>query len=184
MRLVINKILIVIHYFSSQWRKLKFFLIANIKFAGKNNIESGVICETNYGGHILIGVGSELGYSTILKTYGGFIEIGSNCSINPFTIIYGHGGVKIGDNVLIAAHCTIISSNHNFKSKLLTITEQGETAKGILIGDDVWIAAGCQILDGITIGKGAIIAAGAVVTKDVLPYTVCGGIPARFIKNR
>jgi acetyltransferase-like isoleucine patch superfamily enzyme len=99
-------------------------------------------------------------------------------------VLYGHGNLTIGDNVLIAGHCLIIPANHVFTDINIPISNQGETKKGIIIEDNVWIGSGCRILDGITIGTGAIIAAGAVVNKDVLPNTIVGGVPAKLIKNR
>jgi acetyltransferase-like isoleucine patch superfamily enzyme len=99
--------------------------------------------------------------------------------------LYGHGkGLVIGNNVLIAGHCLIIPANHIFTRKDIPINKQGTESKGIIIEDDVWIAAGCQILDGVTIGKGAIIAAGSVVNKSVDAYSIVGGVPAVFIKSR
>jgi acetyltransferase-like isoleucine patch superfamily enzyme len=143
-----------------------------------------VVLNTEYGGTISIGEKSELLYGVILMTYGGNIKIGNKCSINPYTIIYGHGNLTIGNNVLIAGHTLIIPANHNFADKNKTINMQGLTRKGITIEDDVWIGSGCRILDGVTIGKGAIVAAGAVVNKNVECYSIVGGVPAKLIKNR
>ncbi|MBS1917789.1 MAG: acyltransferase [Bacteroidetes bacterium] len=118
-------------------------------------------------------------------TYGGSITVGDCCSINPYTIIYGHGkGVSIGSHVLIAGHCIIIPANHEFNRRDKYIREQGISSRGIIIEDDVWIAGGCQILDGVTIGRGAIIASGSVVNKSVPPYAVYGGVPAKLLKMR
>ncbi len=143
-----------------------------------------VILNTEYGGTISIGEKTELLYGVTLMTYGGNIIIGKNCSINPYTVLYGHGNLTIGDNVLIAGHTLIIPSNHIFSDTEKPINTQGETRLGIIIEDDVWIGSGCRILDGVTIGKGAVVAAGAVVNKNVNPYTVVGGVPAKLIKNR
>ncbi|PZO38721.1 MAG: acyltransferase [Pseudanabaena frigida] len=120
----------------------------------------------------------------MIMTYGGNISIGSNCSINPYTIIYGHGGTKIGNNVLIAGHCMIIPNNHVYKDRSKTIWEQGNISKGINIEDDVWIAHNCSILDGVTLEKGSVVAAGAVVNKNVPAYAVVAGVPAKIIKYR
>ncbi|MCB9079909.1 MAG: acyltransferase [Anaerolineaceae bacterium] len=120
----------------------------------------------------------------MLLTYKGEIEIGDNCSINPFCVIYGHGGVKIGNDVLIATHTVIIPSNHNFSSLDRPIRLQGNTSKGIIIEDDVWIGAGCKILDGVIIGKSSIVAAGSVVNKSIEPYSIVGGVPAKLIRKR
>ena len=70
-----------------------------------------------------------------------------------------------------------------FDDRERPFTEQGITAEGIIIEDDVWLGAGAVITDGVRVGRGAVIAAGAVVTKDVPPHTVVGGIPAREIKK-
>jgi len=79
----------------------------------------------------------------------------------------------------------IYTSNHRFDRTDIPMIDQGNTEpKAVVIEDDVWIAARAIILPGVRIGKGAVIAAGAVVTKDVPPYTVVGGIPARKIKSR
>lgn len=147
-------------------------------------ISSNVVLDTTYGGTITIGKNCELLNGVLVMTYGGTIEIGNNCSINPYTILYGHGNLRIGNNVLIAGHCLVIPANHNFYDTTIPINQQGLTKKGITICDNVWIGAGCRILDGITIGEGAIIAAGAVVNKDVLSNSIVGGVPAKLIKQR
>ena len=124
-----------------------------------------------------------LPFATIM-THGGTIEFGSYCTVNPYTIIYGHGGVKIGDAVRIAAHCTIIPANHVFEDPNKQIRQQGITKQGIIIEDDVWIGTGCRILDGITIGKGSVVAAGAVVNNNIPEFSIYGGVPAKKIGER
>ncbi|MDP2912849.1 MAG: acyltransferase, partial [Candidatus Omnitrophota bacterium] len=99
-------------------------------------------------------------------------------------VIYGHGGLKIGSGVRIAAHAVIIPAKHNYEDPDRFIYQQGMTCRGIEIRDDVWIGAGARILDGVVIGKGAVIASGAVVTRDVPEYAVAAGVPARIIKYR
>jgi acetyltransferase-like isoleucine patch superfamily enzyme len=135
-------------------------------------------------GTIRIGERSSIRTYACLYTYEGEISIGSFCSVNPFTIIYGHGGVRIGDHVRIAAHTIIVASSHNFDQLDVPISQQGTSQKGIVIGNDVWIGAGARILDGVTIGSGAVIAAGAVVNRNVPALSVVGGVPARLIKMR
>jgi acetyltransferase-like isoleucine patch superfamily enzyme len=167
------------------YRKNKIFISRNIFVCDIDKIQSSVQLDTKSGGIITIGQNTEVLNGCLLMTYGGKIVIGNNCSVNPYTILYGHGkGLKIGDNVLIAGHCLIIPSNHIFKDKNTPINKQGETSKGIIIEDDVWIAAGCKVLDGVTIRKGTIVAAGSVVNKSTEPYSIVGGVPAKLIKYR
>ncbi len=170
-------------------RFLKFFHLKkdikkNVFLHNSTKVYPNVIFDTIYGGNIEVDEKTEILYGVILMTYGGFIKIGKNCSINPYTILYGHGGLTIGDNVLIAGHCLIIPANHNFSNPDIPTNQQGETRKGIVIKDNVWLGSGVKILDGVTIGSGAIVAAGAVVSKDVEPNTIVGGVPAKKIKDR
>jgi len=132
----------------------------------------------------------DIGYITYLhsycqvKTFKGWIKIGSYCTINRFTILGGHGGLEIGNNVLIAPNVTINAQNHIFEDPDIPIWKQGISKKGIKIEDDVWIGAGVIILDGVTVGKGSVIGAGAVVSRNIPPYSVAVGVPARVVKRR
>lgn len=119
----------------------------------------------------------------LINDCGGHITIGNNTSLNPYTMVYEHGGVTIGNGVRIAAHTMIVAFNHRFDGPG-EIRLQGFTLKGIRIEDDVWIGGGVKILDGVTVGRGCVIAAGSVVTKSTEPYSVYGGVPARLIKQR
>lgn len=112
------------------------------------------------------------------------IEIGENTYIGSYTVIAGPGTVKIGKNCLIAAHSGIYANNHNFSDPNRTIREQGVTRKGIVIEDDCWLGDGVKVLDGVTIGQGSVIGAGAVVTKDIPPYSVAVGVPAKVVSRR
>ena len=111
------------------------------------------------------------------------IKIGRDSLIGEYTVIRGQGGVTIGDRVFTSPFSQIIAVNHIFDDPQRPFTEQGITAEGITIEDDVWIGASAVITDGVRIGRGAVVAAGAVVTKDVPPHTVVGGVPARIIKE-
>ena len=169
-------------------RRLKiWFGIAppsKIKIGKEVFIAKSAVVESRRGGNISIGSDTEILDGVLLLTYGGNIIIGEHCSVNPYTIIYGHGGTIIGNNVMIAGHCMIIPNEHTYISKEKTILDQGASSKGIVIEDDVWIGHSCSILDGVRIGKGAVIGAGSVVTKDIPPYTVVAGVPAKMIKMR
>ncbi|PKO34657.1 MAG: acyltransferase [Betaproteobacteria bacterium HGW-Betaproteobacteria-7] len=146
----------------------------------------GAYCElsSTSGGALDIGKRCDIGRAALLLTYGGTIQIGDDCSINPYSVIYGHGGLKIGNHVRIATHTVIIPANHNFDRFDAPICRQGLSMRGIVIDDDVWIGAHVVITDGVRIGTGAVIGAGAVVTSNVEPHAVYGGVPARILKRR
>lgn len=112
------------------------------------------------------------------------IEFGSNVSVNQLCYLQGLGGITIGNNVSIGHMCTIMSLEHIYDDPEIPIKDQGLQAKEVIIEDDVWIGAKATILMGVHIGKGAIIGAGAVVTRDVKAFDVVGGVPARTIRNR
>lgn len=120
----------------------------------------------------------------MLMTYGGDIEIGDDCSINPFTIVYGHGGVRIGKGVRIACHSVIIPANHPTPDDQTALHSAPLTARGIVIGDNVWIGAGARILDGVQIGANAVVGAGSVVTRPVPANSTVAGVPAAVIRQR
>lgn len=140
--------------------------------------------ETTGGGRISIGAHTRIHANAMLITYGGDIELGRNCSINPFCVLYGLGGLRIGNDVRIAAHTVIVPANHTFADLDVPICNQPETKEGVVIEDDVWIGAGCRILDGVRIGRGSVIGAGAVVTRSIPAMSVAVGVPARVIRSR
>jgi acetyltransferase-like isoleucine patch superfamily enzyme len=140
--------------------------------------------STELGGHIAVGRKTRIHQYARLECYGGCIRIGDNCSINPFCILYGHGGLTVGNGVRIAAHTMLISANHNFQDAGRPIFQQGLSRKGIRVEDDVWIGAGVRILDGVTIGRGCVIGAGAVVTKSTRANGIYVGAPAKWIGER
>jgi len=112
------------------------------------------------------------------------IELGDHVSINPFCYIHGEGGVKIGNNVRIGFHVCVISIDMVFKDPKLPIRTQGTSKAPVEIEDDVWLGAHSTILKGVRIGRGSVVGAGSVVTRDVPPYVVVAGIPAKIIKER
>jgi acetyltransferase-like isoleucine patch superfamily enzyme len=133
---------------------------------------------------ITIGDGTFILNGTLLHPYGGWISVGRNVGINPYCVLYGHGGLEIGDNVLIATSCVLIPANHHFDSLEILIRDQGLTCRGIRIEDDVWLGARVTVLDGVSIGKGAVIGAGAVVTRSIPSGAIAVGVPARVIGSR
>ncbi|HKP07118.1 MAG TPA: acyltransferase, partial [Microbacterium sp.] len=111
----------------------------------------------------------------------GDLRAGADCSINPYTVIRGR--VAMGDGVRIGAHTSILGFNHSMESGT-PVFRQPLTSQGIEIGDDVWIGSHVVILDGVRVGSHSVLAASAVVTKDVPAGAVVGGNPARFIRWR
>ena len=138
---------------------------------------------------IELGAGTIVMHGAVLHVYNfrglphAGIKVGQNSLIGEYTVIRGQGGVHIGDRVYTSPFTQIIAVNHVFDDPTRPLVEQGITAQGIVLEDDVWLGAGAVITDGVRVGKGAVVAAGAVVTKDVLPHTVVGGVPARPIKS-
>jgi len=116
--------------------------------------------------------------------HGENIVIGDRTSINNHIILDGTGGITIGNDVLLGFESIILSANWNFSDPAIPIKLQGQTKNKIVIGNDVWVGTRVIITSGVTIGDGAVVAAGAVVTKDVTPYTIVGGVPAREIGKR
>ncbi len=110
------------------------------------------------------------------------ITIGYNCRINENVFIQQ---ANIGNNVLIAPNVAILSVSHNHENINIPIVDQGDSLPNPpTIRDGAWLGRNVIVMPGITIGEGAIVGAGAVVTKNVEPYTVVGGVPAMFIKSR
>jgi maltose O-acetyltransferase len=114
-----------------------------------------------------------------------YISVGNNVYIGHNSEFYSSKkGIFIGNNVMIAQHVIVITANHNYDRYDIPMNKQGQEYRAIKINDDVWVGARAIILPGVTIGKGAIISAGSVVVKDVKPYSIVGGIPAKHVKFR
>lgn len=114
----------------------------------------------------------------------GTITFGQRSYCGLFCVFGVNERIDIGADVLIADAVTMRDTDHVFERADATIMAQGIAVHPIVIDDDVWIGHGASILKGVRIGRGAVIAAGAVVTKDVASYTIVGGVPARVIGHR
>jgi len=165
-----------------------------IRFADNIKLGHGVYLDQGSYLHaaphgIEIGSGSIVMHGAVLHVYNfrdlpqSRIKIGRDSLIGEYSIVRGQGGVVIGDRVYTSPFTQIIAVNHVFDDPNTPFVDQGITAEGIVIEDDVWLGAGAVITDGVRVGKGAVVAAGAVVTKDVPPHTVVGGVPAKVIKS-
>ena len=140
------------------------------------------------GGFIRIGARATIAPGVILQ---GNVELGDDSTVQAGSILIGYGDrltraglIKIGNGVRIAPFVQMMGGDHNFADTTRPIYKQGHTLAPITIGDDVWVAGRVIITAGVTIGNGAILAAGAVVTKNVAPFAIMGGVPARLIRSR
>lgn len=113
-----------------------------------------------------------------------FIEIGDNSHFAPYTILYGGKGLKIGRGVCVAAHVVFATIGQGYRQVNIPMFKQPISGGPIIVEDNVWICANAVITAGVKIGMGSIIGAGAVVTRDVEPYSVVGGVPAHLIRKR
>ena len=151
----------------------------------QNRFESGlrIECPQNVilGSYSYFGLNCKIYASELSK-----IEIGSHVSFNSNVMINarGKGKIFIGNNVLIGPNVVLRSNNHTFNDINIPIKEQGMTGGDIFIEDDVWISSNSVILPNCKLGKGSIVAAGAVVTNNVESYSIVGGIPAKEICRR
>lgn len=112
------------------------------------------------------------------------LVIGNDVDLALDVLITTSGGVEIGDRTLIGYRTQIISGNHKIPSNKSQIFYSGHEYGKVIIGTDCWIGANCIIMPGVTIGEGAVVAGGSVVTKDVEKFTVVGGVPSKKIKSR
>ena len=127
---------------------------------GRRSVVESYACINNAVGDVIIG---------------DHTRIGLHC-----TVI---GPVTIGSHVNLAQGITVTALNHNFEDASLRIDEQGVSTKAVTIGDDVWIGTNAVILPGVTIGRHVVVAAGAVVTKDVPDHSLVAGVPAKVVKS-
>jgi acetyltransferase-like isoleucine patch superfamily enzyme len=139
-------------------------------------------------GEVYLGSGVHIYRWSILELGSGegSLHVGSNtfiqsgCILNAFV-----GNITIGANCMIAAHCALTPYQHGFADTRRLMREQPLTSRGdIVIEDDVWLGLNASVMDGVNVGQGAVVGAGAVVTKDIPPYAIAGGVPARVIRFR
>ncbi len=135
-------------------------------------------------GTVEVGQACDLNQGLELNPFGGSIRLADRVWLGPYVVIYGHGGVEIGEETLGSMHVAILSSNHAIPPIGKLIRSAADQLLPTKIGRDVWIGANAVILGGVTIGDGAVVAAGAVVTKDVEAGAIVVGNPAREIRKR
>lgn len=164
-----------------QYPKIQTIVNRTIKLNAKLNTSEDVEQIRKHLGEI---IGSEIDASTIIfvpfyTNFGQFITIGKNVFINHACSFLDMGGITIEDNVLIGPKVNLITENHPLNPD----DRKALICKPIVIKRNAWIGAAATILSGVTIGENSIVAAGAVVTADVAPNSIVGGVPAKYIKN-
>jgi acetyltransferase-like isoleucine patch superfamily enzyme len=135
------------------------------------------------GRNFKLGAYSRMIVSGSIADLGKGIAIGDNVGIGEFAYIGGAGGVVIGADCIIGQYLSVHPENHSFSDPDRLIRDQGVNRQGIKVGPGCWIGAKVTILDGVSIGKGSVIAAGSVVTSSFPDRSVIGGVPARLIKS-
>lgn len=163
------------------------YLSVGRNFIAQDNCEINCLSERGitFGDKVTVG-----SFALIRPTnlYGGppgaGMKVGNNSSIGPYAYIGCSGYIEIGENVMISPRVSIYAENHVFDKVQVPMIDQGVIRSFVKIEDDCWIASNSIILPGVTIGKGAVVAAGSVVTKDVAPYHVVAGNPAKTVKTR
>ena len=134
------------------------------------------------GSDFSLGRNSIIECTGVIRELGDGLVIGDHVGIAANAFIAVRGAVAIGSNTIIGPGVSIHAENHVFQDTATPIRLQGARRQGVTIGEDCWIGANVIILDGVVIGRGAIVAAGAVITRDVSPYAVVGGVPAKVIE--
>jgi len=134
---------------------------------------------------IVIGEGSIISRNCVIQSKTAPITIGNSADIGCNVILTANDRISIGNNVLIAGNCYIGGGRYRTDRLDIPIMNQGLYTNGpVIIGDDVWLGAGATVLDGVRIGQGCIVGAGAMVTKDLPEYAIATGVPAKVVKYR
>jgi len=151
-----------------------------------DNVEINALSKQGvvFGNNVSILKNTIIECTGVLQNLGEGLIIGNNVGIAQNCFIQVRGKVLIGNNVIFGPNVSIFSENHVFDNPNLPISMQGVSRKGVIIENGVWLGTRVVILDGVTVGKNSIVAAGSIVTKDVAPFTIVGGIPAKIIRSR
>lgn len=163
----------------------------HIRHTGRLVIEDGAEVQglsrrgLSFGDGVSIGPGAMIRPSSY---YGGPVgeglRMGDRSSIGSGCFIGCSGWIEIGDDVMLGPGVRVFSENHVFSDTSASIKSQGVERGVTVIEDDCWIASGVTVTSGVRIGRGSVVAAGSVVTKDIPPFSVAGGVPARVLRSR
>lgn len=169
-------------------------LMKNFLLKYRNIILGLPLTKIRIGRHVEIRKGSMLrfvgdayiGDRNSITARGGQIVFGERFASNESVILNADigGSIVFGNDCLIGPRVIFRTANHNFSNTKLTIASQGHTLGDIHVEDDVWIGANTVVLPGVRIGQGSVVGAGSVVTRDIPPYSVAAGVPARKIRDR
>jgi acetyltransferase-like isoleucine patch superfamily enzyme len=166
------------------WRNARM-----IRFGRGITIERGVILDglsrrgVEIGDEVMIGAYCII-RASMLSNLGEGLSIGKQSSLDAYSFIGAGGGVFIGDCVIMGQHVSFHAENHHYDRLDVTIREQGTSRQGIVIEDDCWVGSNVTFLDGAHVGRGCVIAAGAIVRGEIPEYSVVAGVPGRVIKSR
>lgn len=175
---------------ASLGKRVSFFNSSKIKFGRflklGNDVRLNALGKQGitFGNNVGIGSFSQIVVATSLNQIGNSIIIGNNVGIGEFAYLGGAGSLTIGDECIVGQYFSCHPENHITTDLNTSIRHQGVTRKGIKIGKNCWIGSKVTILDGVEIGDGCIIAAGAVVNKSFPANSVIGGVPAKLLKTR
>lgn len=158
---------------------------ARLRLAERVSVEDQAHFDAR-GASIRIGPHARICFGSYLKdeTPEGYIHVGAHSYVGAHSLIFGHRGVEIGDHVLMAPQAMIVPYQHIFGAKDRLIHDQGGVMEKVVIEDDVYLGMAVRVLSGVTIGRGTVVGAGAVVTKSLPPYAIAVGVPARVIRYR
>lgn len=165
------------------------YRLSGVQIGSNCSFEAGVKFQygwrTSFGERCIIDAHAQFKCPTAVKPMHGYnINIDKNVFIGRGTIIDANLSVKVGQNTFIAPYCFISDTSHNFSDTIKPIRLQGCNYKPVEIGEDVWLGAHVMVLAGVKIGKGCVVGANSVVTRDLPPYVVAVGAPARIIRSR
>jgi acetyltransferase-like isoleucine patch superfamily enzyme len=173
----------VIRHLIKSVRRLRLRAHGGVTLGTRCDVGPGVLVETG-AGRVTIGDDCTLSVGVVLAAYGNHIELARWVHVGPYTTIYGHGGITIGEGTLVAMHCRILSSNHTIAPQGTFIRSQPDILLPTRIGRDVWLGAGVTVLGGVTIGDGCVVGAGSIVTRDLPSGAIAYGSPAVIRRYR
>jgi len=166
-------------------KNVRFSVPKNIFLGNGVKIGEGCIIDARtLRSKIKIGDNVQLSRYTAVKAAEGDVEIGENVIVGPFSVLEGWGGLEIGKNAMISYHVVIMSIMYEFEDCSYPINQHPAKIGKITLGEDSWLGAHVVVLPGIEIGKGTVVGAGAVVTRNIPEYCVAVGVPAEVIRKR